>query len=72
MPGKAGNTPGRHMAKEVPLQNRGRSTAPGHMDSPGIAHSSKAKISSQKFHKKVLHYGSHSLVDLKPTVPVGL
>ena len=68
------HTPGRHMGKEVPSakRNHGRSGTPGHMVSSGIAHSSKAKVSSQKFHKIALHSGSRSSFGLKPTERVGL
>ena len=66
-------TPGLAMAKEVPSgkRNHGRGTAPGHNSSPGIAHSSKAEVASEKLQKVVLHAGSCSF-PLIPTVPVGL
>ena len=61
------------MAKEVPSgkRNHGRGTVPGHNSSPGIAHSSKAEVASEKRKEVVLHAGSCSFLQI-PTEQVGL
>jgi len=40
--------------------NRGRVEAPGHIDSPGVQHSSTAEIISQKFKEFACHSCSSS------------
>ena len=49
----------------------GRDETPGHKDSPGAKHSSKAKVPAQKLQKIVLH-DCRPPFWIKPTTLVGL
>jgi hypothetical protein len=66
--------PGRNMA--VPLNsvgvevNHGHSKAPGHIDSPGVQHSSTSEVAPQNVQQITLHTGSP--LSFIPIYPVGL